>query len=137
MVVAKHTLIVEGPQPNPTPNPNPNPAPNPVPPPVPVGKLWTVIVEESGQITPAQGRIVTSKTVADWIASKGHHKTWVIDKDAADENDRPPASLKEYVARAKSPPYLFLVSEAGTVIHEGPLPESEAAVFELLKKYGG
>ena len=139
IAVAKHTLIVEGPQPNPTPNPqpNPNPTPNPVPPPVPVGKLWTVIVEESGQITPAQGRIVTSKTVADWIESKGHHKAWVIDKDALDENDRQPASLQEYIARAKSLPYLFLVSEAGTVVHEGALPESEAALLEMLKKFGG
>ena len=73
------------PNPQPDPQPKPDPAPNPAPPPVPLGKLWTVIVEESGQITPAQGRIVTSKAVADWIEAKGHHKAWVIDKDALDE----------------------------------------------------
>jgi hypothetical protein len=41
------------------------------------------------------------------------------------------------VARAKSLPFLFLVSESGTVLHEGPLPETESAMLELLKKYGG
>jgi hypothetical protein len=130
--VAKHTLIIEGPQPE----PNPKPDPAPVPPPGPVGKMWTVIVEESGQLTPAQGQIVTSKSVADWIQSKGHHKAWVTDKDALDENDKRPASLKEYIARAKSLPFLFLVSESGTVLFEGQLPESEAAVLQLMKKYG-
>jgi hypothetical protein len=131
IAVAKHMLVVEGAQ------PNPNPYPNPLPPPAPVGKLWTVIVEESGQLTPAQGRIVTSKALADWIRSKGHPPTWIIDKDVLDENDKQPASLKEYLARAKSLPFLFLVSETGTVLYEGPLPDSEAAILELLKKYGG
>ncbi len=137
IAVAKHALIVEGRRPDPQPDPKPDPTPDPVPPPVPVGKLWTVIVEESGQLTPAQGRIVASKAVADWIRSKGHHKAWVIDKDVLDENDRPPASFQEYLARAKSLPCLFLVAEGGTVVYEGPLPESEAALLELLKKYGG
>jgi hypothetical protein len=135
IAVAKHTLVVETPQPTPNPHPTPNPAPDPVPP-VPTGKLWTVIVEESSQLTPAQGRVVTSKTIADWIATRGHHHAWVIDKDALDENNRQPASLHEYIARAKSLPYLFLVSESGTIVHEGPLPESEATLLELLKKYG-
>ena len=137
IAVAKHTLVIESPQPNPAPNPQPDPAPNPVPPPVPVGKLWTVVVEESGQLTPAQGKIVTSKSVADYLQAKGHHKAWIIDKDVLDENDREPPSLAEYIARAKTLPYLFLVSEAGTVLHEGPLPESEAALLEILKRYGG
>jgi hypothetical protein len=136
IAVAKHELIIEGPQPSPDPNPQPDPTPNPIPP-VPVGKLWTVIVEESGQLTPAQGRIAASKSVADWIQSHGHHKAWVIDKDVLNENDQTPASLREYIARSKSLPYLFLVSETGTIVHEGPLPESETAVLELLKKYGG
>jgi hypothetical protein len=135
IAVAKHTLTVEG-QGGPQPSPNPQPEPAPVPPPVPVGKLWTVIVEESGQLTPAQGKVVTSKAVADWIQTKGHHKAWVIDKDALDENDKQPESLKAYIARAKSLPFLFLVSEAGTVLFEGSLPESETALLELLKKYG-
>jgi hypothetical protein len=131
LAVAKHVLVVEGSQPAPNPQPTPDPAP-----PVPTGKLWTVIVEESSQLTPAQGRVVTSKTVADWIAARGHHPAWVIDKDALDENDRQPANLREYIARAKSLPYLFLVSESGTVIHQGSLPENEATLLELLKKYG-
>jgi hypothetical protein len=131
IAVAKHTLVVEGPQPSPAPDPSP------VPPPTPVGKMWTVIVEESGQLTPAQGKVVASKAAADWIESKGHHKAWVIDKDALDENGQQPASLKQYVGRAKSLPFLFLVSETGTVLHEGPLPETEAALIELLKKHGG
>jgi hypothetical protein len=133
IAVAKHTLVVEpaGPSPNPPPDPGPTPLP-----PVPAGKLWTVVVEESGQLTPAQGQTITSKTVADWIESKGHHKAWVIDKDTLGENDRQPANLKEYVARAKTLPYLYLVSEAGTVVYEGALPESEATLLGLLKKYG-
>jgi hypothetical protein len=137
IAVAKHTLVVEGPQPNPQPNPapKPDPVPNPLPP--PVGKLWTVVVEESGQLTPAQGRVVTSKAVAEWIRSMGHHPAWVIDKDVRDENDRTPAAFQGYLARAKSLPYLFLVSETGIVAYEGPLPQSEAAVLDLLKKYGG
>jgi hypothetical protein len=132
IAVAKHTLVIESTQPTPNPQPDPNPVP-----PTPTGKLWTVIVEESGQLTPAQGKIVASKPVAEYLQSKGHHKAWVIDKDVLDENDRQPANLKEYVARAKSLPFLFLVSESGTVLHEGPLPETESAMLELLKKYGG
>jgi hypothetical protein len=134
IAVAKHTLVIECPQPQP--NPEPQPAPTPVPP-VPTGKLWTVIVEESGQLTPAQGKILASKSVADYLQSKGHHKPWIIDKDVLDENDKQPANLKEYIARAKSLPYIFLVSEAGTVVHEGALPENETALLEILKKYGG
>lgn len=124
IAVAKHTLVVEGPQPSPAPEPTP------------VGKMWTVIVEESGQLTPAQGKVVASKAAADWIETKRHHKAWVIDKDALDENDKRPASLKQYVGRAKSLPFLFLVSETGTVLYEGPLPETETALVELLKKHG-
>ena len=135
IAVAKHTLVIEAPQPQP--NPQPDPAPNPVPPPAPVGKLWTVVVEESGQLTPAQGRIVASKAVADYLQANGHHKAWIIDKDVLDENDRQPPSLAEYIVRAKTLPYLFRVSEAGTVLHEGALPESEGALLEILKKYGG
>jgi hypothetical protein len=135
IAVARHTLVVEQGQPDPGPSPTPNPAPDPVPP-VPTGKLWTVMVEESSQLTPAQGRVVTSKAVADWIAAGGHHRAWVIDKDTVDENDRQPASLREYIARAKSLPYLFLVSESGIVVHEGPLPDSDTAFLELLKRYG-
>jgi hypothetical protein len=134
IAVAKHTLVVEGLRPNP--DPAPDPQPNPIPP-VPAGKMWTVIVEESGQITPAQGKIVASKAVADYLRAKGHPNAWIIDKDVLDENDRQPPSLAEYLARAKSLPYLFLVSETGTVLHEGPLPESEPALLELLKKHGG
>jgi hypothetical protein len=133
IAVAKHTLVVEASQP--TPDPQPDPKPDPLPP-TPTGKLWTVIVEESGQLSPVQGRIVTSKSIADWLASKGHHKAWVIDKDASNELGQQPASLKEYIARAKSLPYLFLVSESGTVVYEGSLPESESKLLELLKKFG-
>ena len=88
IAVAKHTLIIEGPQPNPQPEPIP---PKPNPPTAPVGRIWTVIVEESGSITPAQGKIITSKAVADWLQAKGHPKPWVIDKDAVDENQKQPA----------------------------------------------
>ncbi|MCC6125686.1 MAG: hypothetical protein IT426_12035 [Pirellulales bacterium] len=130
IAVAKHTLVVEGPR------PNPDPAPQPVPPP-PVGKLWTVIVAESGQLTPAQGKLVASKAVADYLRAKGFPKAWMIDKDVLDENDRQPPTLAEYIARAKSLPYLFLVSDAGAVLHEGSLPESEEALLQLLKKFGG
>lgn len=130
------------PVPTPTPTPIPPPVPPvppvpPDPPPVPVGKLWTVIIHESSNLTPAQSKIATSKAVADWIQSKGHHKAWIVDKDVTNELNESPPSIKEYVGRAKSLPFLFLVSETGTVVSEGPLPDSEAAVIDLLKKYGG
>jgi hypothetical protein len=139
-------LKYDGPSPEPTPDPKPKPDPKPIPPPVPpippdpppppVGKLWPIIIYESKDVTPAQSRVITSKAVADWNQAKGHHKAWVVDKDAVDEKNQPPASIKEYTARAKTLPFFYLVSETGVVVFEGPLPD-EAGVLELLRKFGG
>ena len=126
------------PSPNPTPDPKPEPKPEPKPdpPPPPIGKLWPIIIYESKDITPAQSKVITSKAVADFVQTKNHHKFWIVDKDAVDEKNQPPASIKEYTKRATTLPFMFLVSEGGVIVFEGPLPD-EAGVLELLKKFGG
>jgi hypothetical protein len=132
--------------PAPTPQPTPNPTPDPTPPPVPPTptpeKIWGVVfLSETGTRTPAQGKAIASKAVADYAASKGWHSPKVIDPNVVDEKNASLPTVEAYKARAKGEHYFFVVSdpkpgEPCVIVAEGAIVD-EKAMLETLKKAGG
>lgn len=127
IAVTSHVLTVEASTP-----------PEPPKPPTPIrtGKYWPVIIHESADTTPAQAAVITSATAREYLASKKHHAPFLIDKDATDENDKQPPAVREYVKRAPSLPFVFLVAEDGTVLAAAPLPADETSYLQFLKSVG-
>ena len=123
-------LVTFGGQPGPQPNPNPVPPPPPPPPPPPVPTvLFGIIAEESKERTPAQAVV---------ILKVGGGKLEIADpwKDDGTRYDLGPV-MKKYVDRAielKIKPALFIVSPAGVVYFEGPLPAKPEDVEALIAK---
>jgi len=119
--------------PNPEPQPQPNPQPDPPPPiPTPTEPLWgLVIVYESGQLTPAQGKVITSQAIAEYLQANGL-KLNTFDQDATNESNAQPDSLKKWRAKAKSLPYFFVIRTDGVVAKEGAL-SSESDLLSVLK----
>ena len=106
-----------GPQPKPEPKPEPKPQPKP-------SELWCVIVEESHDRTPAQAAVILSTKFRAIFADKRFR---VVDKDKGD------ADCAAYIQRAVGAklPQIYIVSPAGDIVHEGPLPTSEADAVAL------
>ena len=106
-----------GPQPKPEPKPEPKPQPKP-------SELWCVIVEESHDRTPAQAAVILSTKFRAIFADKRFR---VVDKDKGD------ADCAAYIQRAVGAklPQIYIVSPAGDILHEGPLPTSEADAVAL------
>lgn len=119
--------------------------PSPPTPPIPqprVGvKLKAVVVYESSEASTAGGDYFASKELAARWKEKSHLPPTIADKDTKDpETGTTPAKLKPYIdrARGKTLPQLYLVdSTTGDVLYEGPLPNTPAAMLDLLTKIGG
>lgn len=121
--VATYRVIrQDGPDPDPEPDPDPDPDPDPP------CELWGIVVEESGRRTAQEAIVLADPGVRGLFADKRFR---VIDRDEAS------AALKSYADRAKGMdlPALFLVSAAGKVHFEGPLPSTAAAAKALILKY--
>lgn len=70
--VVRRTLDVDaGEGPRPPPKPDPDPTPDPAPGPT-AAKVAVVILEETLQRTPAQGKVILDKPTRDWLAAGGH-----------------------------------------------------------------
>ena len=127
----------------PTPGPGPEPGPGPGPIPVPGGKLFVLVVTETKDQTPEQATVLNSKAARDLMAAKSWQ--WrIVDQDVKDENGKPPADIGKWIEQAKTwaaagnkLPCLMILDEQGAVLSQGPLPATEAAYLELLKKFGG
>lgn len=131
-----------GPGPNP-PGPTP-PEPTPSPSPFPGDGLRVLIVfekSELGKIPPAQLNAVYSENVRNYMethcAMGENGKT--KDYRYYDQNDDPKNDSKVFrdaMARPrKSVPWIVIGN--GKAGEEVPLPSTEAALMDLLKKYGG
>jgi hypothetical protein len=139
-------------QPDPPTPPNP---PTPPDPPTPQPqKLTAVVIEESGQRTPAQASVVLSPTIASWVETGGH-KWYVFDRDAENAGRVPVCDsrgcrleqrggldpgFKPFfdAARGKTLPRLVIaVQGQGKVLCETALPATASETLALLKKYGG
>lgn len=140
-LVMPFTVVPYGPTPGP--GPEPGPGPGPAPDPVPVGKLFVLIVTETKDQTPEQATVLNSKAARDLMAAKSWQ--WrIVDQDVVDESGKPPADIGKWVQQAKTwaaagnkLPCLMILDEQGAVLSQGPLPATEAAYLELLKKFGG
>jgi hypothetical protein len=121
-----HIMLADTPQPSPSPTPQPA-----------AQTIWITVVEETSQRTPQQAAVINSKAVADLIQARGHY--WrAIDQNARNEQGQAPADLAAYVQRSAGRlPYVILTDSAGKILFEGPLPATEQAMLDLVKKYGG
>lgn len=119
----------------------PSPPTPPGPTPRPGVKLKTVVVYESADASTAGGDYFASKELATRWKERSHLPPTIADKDTKDpETGTTPAKLKPYIdrARGKTLPQLYLVdSTTGDVLYEGPLPNTPAAMLDLLTKIGG
>jgi len=127
----------------PTPGPGPEPGPGPGPIPVPGGKLFVLVVTETKDQTPEQATVLNSKAARDLMAAKGWQ--WrIVDQNVVDEHGQPPADISKWIEQAKTwaaagnkLPCLMILDSQGAVLSQGPVPATEAAYLELLKKFGG
>jgi hypothetical protein len=117
--------------------PPPPPTPPPPPPPVAVGKLWLVIVETPSGAA-GRGKLLADPALQALVKARGH-RLRVVDADVRGPDGNPPADVAPYLDRAagKTLPQLFIVTEAGAVLFAGALPETGAALAELVKAKGG
>jgi hypothetical protein len=123
--------IQVGPKPNPTPPPDPTPVPG-------VFK-WTIIVYESGDLVrnPQAAAVIKSAKVKQLASSNGRSFR-AVDKDSKDESGVVHRDIAPWVALAgDNLPRLFLASEDGTILYNGPLPKTVDEMLALLRKYGG
>jgi hypothetical protein len=123
--------------PGPVPPIPPTPIPPPVPPvpPVPVEPLWgALIVEESGTRTPQLAALLTDASVRKFFTDNSLAFR-VCDPDETDANDKTPADLAPWIAKAKAGglPRLFLLGKKGAEIYSGPVPADAAALLALVK----
>lgn len=115
------------------------PGPKPPDPPKPqptAAKLYIVVVEESAQRTPAQGKVLGDLPFWQGLSSLGHG--WkVVDKDL------PEATAKhwyspERAAQAGGLPYILAIDwKTGDVLRAVPLPATTADISSLVKELTG
>lgn len=114
--------------------PTPPVPPDPPTPPAPVtGKLWVVVVIESGNVTPEQAKVFRDPSLWEKVVKDGH-KYRVYDKDD-------PAIAKynfaPFIERAGGVPAVVLMEESGKVVKSVPLPGSADLLAALIKETSG
>ncbi len=119
-----------------------DPRPDPVPP--PSGKIFAVVIEETGdrdKYTPQQVQALIAKSDLDYMKSKGYLYRRV-DRDVVEPDgqggDRTPLAIASFLQRAKGQtlPRLIIANESGAVLYDGVVVD-EASVLRTLKQYGG
>jgi hypothetical protein len=122
-------LVVAGTQP-----PPPGP-PGPEPPPGPASKLWVVVVMDLDAKTLGQARIVDSPSLRDALEKAGHRwKLYDIRAAGLQGND----AWQKAIQKAGGVPCVILTEQGGSRLRlAAPLPASEAAFLELVRKAGG
>ena len=116
----------------PFPDPDPDPTPEPEP-----GKRWVILIEETSErhLHPAVASLLVDSRFQHYLTANGHRlRAW--DRDLA-QADNAPLNAKGWIARAgDNLPRLFITSETGRILYEGPPPTASEAV-EFLKQHGG
>jgi len=128
LIVAKKVIQVGTPQPKPKPDPGPQPDPQPKP----YRELWMLVVEERLDRTPQTAAIVLAPELRRLLSDRVR----LLDKDVLDRADQVPGWAKKWLelAKGKPLPYLFLFTEHGEVLWEGPLPKTLAEVRALIEQ---
>jgi hypothetical protein len=117
---------------------SPDPPTPPTPPTPTPTRLWVTVVEETADRTIEQGRIYTSDHLHTYLQAH-QHKWRIVDDDVTDEDGAIPGGVATYLARARGKPlpWVILADATGVVLWEGTLPETDDALLETLKQYGG
>lgn len=115
----------------------PRPPPQPQPQPQPSGKAAAVLVIDSGSdVWPERGRVKVA--LAEWTDYPGRNigRRWV-EPTVVDSTGQPPKDLKPWLDRAagKPVPQIFVATEKGEILFEGPCPKTPADLISLLTKY--
>jgi hypothetical protein len=112
--------------------PFPHPQPTPEP-----GKRWVILIEETSErhLYPEVAALLVHSQFQRYLDANGHHlRAW--DRDLA-QADNAPLDAKGWIARAgDNLPRLFIASETGAILYEGPPPDASKAVA-LLQQHGG
>ncbi len=122
------TINVGGVPPGPDPPPPDPPPPDP-PPPGPIEDAQAVIVEEAKERPPWAAMVLSSVTARRLVANRFH----VIDQDTQNLSPQKQSWVEE--AKGKPLPYLFIGGPDGEAVWEGPLPETEAGLLNVMRQY--
>jgi hypothetical protein len=125
----------------PTPPDPPKPDPDPQPkPPITEPGFRVIVIYETMALTPAVNNILKSKAIWDYLDAKcakdnGTPARRFYDKDVPPGPDSFKWEQEAFGRPRQSIPWIVISN--GVTGFEGPLPASEAATLDLLKKYGG
>lgn len=134
-----HQLVVQEdqppkPDPKPDPKPGPGPKPDPDPDPKPPGdqKFFITVFERPDSRTPDMAKLLTSKSLKDTLAGRGHiYNLFSID-DTVDEEKNLVSDIN-----AVGLPCVIVQDKSGNVVHKFKLPADEAGFVAEIKKKGG
>jgi len=119
-----------------------DPSPDPDPP--PPGKIFAVMIEETGdrdEYTPQQIQALIAKSDLDYMNAKGYLYR-KVDQDVVEPDgqggDRVPLAIASFLQRAQNQtlPRLIIADESGAVLYDDVVVD-EASVLRTLKQYGG
>lgn len=114
----------------------------PDPPPVSTAKeLMVLIVEETAQRTPARAELLLSEAWRVQVVALGHR--WrLVDRNATEWDGTPARVLAPWrelpalpTGQPRGLPWVLLVSSAGRVLFEGPVPSSDSGIVELVRRH--
>ena len=120
----------------------PDPGPDPIPP--PPGKIFAVMIEETGdrdEYTPEQIQALIAKGDLDYMKAKGYLyrkvDQHVVEPDGQG-GDRTPLAIASFLQRGKNQhlPRLIIADDSGAVLYDDVVAD-EASVLRTLKQYGG
>lgn len=114
------------------PGPSPGPGPGPMPPPV-TGPLWLIVIDETMNRTAAQGAILGDLAFWRTFETAGH-KWRILDKDNAEVANK---RYMDFAAEAGGTPFLLVLAQNGKKLKAVKLPETEAAIRELVQALAG
>jgi len=126
-VVASATVEVGGSTPN----------PDPPPPPPPSKLVAVVIIREQGEQTPKQAAAMLDLGWRKYLIGL-KVRPRVTDPDVLDQGDNVPQDLATALtaaAKTEGPDICFVFADSRVVCE--PLPDSAAALLDLVKQYGG
>lgn len=118
----------------------PGPGPTPT-----VGNIKVLISYESSSLSPELNKIISGVAVRGYVTSKGTKDNGVapfraFDKDLNVGKELPWVQAADKRRREKAgsaAEWIVIQNDAGVIVHDGPLPKTEAETVTLLKRFGG
>lgn len=130
------TLTIQVGAPTPTPTPTPTPDPKPDPKVIPTTVLSILIVEESSarsKLPAGKLQAMFAESVDVYVKSK-NGTIRIFDKD--DNVGMEPAFYRAAFALAKDKTLPWMIISNGRRQYEGPVPDSDSEMLNLLRQYG-